>query len=164
MSEAFAILRHVPSVLPVQESVMNSRIPKALGVLAVAGISLGLLACDDDPDPEEARVAVCNDYTEYQNAVADYDALGDSQTLTEYEAAANRVADAASDLEDSATDYLDANDPLVEELVTALDNLDNALGDLTESMTAGEAKAAVKDEYDAAVAARDKIVDNANCT
>jgi len=143
---------------------MNSRFPKALGVLAIAGISLGLFACDDDPDPEEARVAVCNDYTEYQDAVADYDALGDTQTLTEYEAAADRVAAAADDLEDSATDYLDANDPLVEELVVALDNLDEALGDLTEDMTAGEAKASVKDEQDAAIAARDKIVANANCT
>ena len=142
---------------------MLRNLVRPLIVVALAGGAIAMAACDDDPDPEEARVAVCEDAAAVDQARDVLEALGDSNTFDDFEAAAEDLASALDDFESSAEDYLDANDALVDTYVSTLQDLDDAIDNLSSDMTISEARAEIQEEYDAAVAARDAIIDSANC-
>ena len=143
---------------------MLQSILRPMAALAIAGGAIAFVACDDDPDPEEARVALCEDYAALTQAQADLDALDDSATFDQFEDAAELVIERAEALQESAEDYLEANDDLTDSYAQALEALDDAIDNLSSDMTVGDAKAQIQDEYNAAVAARDELIASANCT
>ena len=134
--------------------------------LALAAGTIAFIACDDEDDPadtEAARVALCEDVATAEQAKTDLDALTDANTFAEFDAAADALDSALDDVGSSAEDFLGESDALVEAYITALENLDDALGELNQDMTVADARASIQEEFDAAVAARDALIASANC-
>ena len=102
-----------------------------VGLVGLLGVSV-LAACGDDDDDDggpvqDANAAVCDDLGTYRTALADLVALDPSTaTKDDYEDAVGAVADARTDLVDSAGDLAETE---WENLATQIDELGDQLTD-----------------------------------
>lgn len=122
---------------------------------AVAAIALGLVAggCSltSSAPSLSPEAAFCGSLKDYAVAVVDFQALDDQNTIDEYQAAAQGVADAMQDVAAAAVVMGEAS---VDELQTATDALVGTVTDLPQDTPVAQVRAELQEELVAVAKSR----------
>jgi hypothetical protein len=150
---------------------MIKRTPVALLAIAVAVLSLGLVACsDDDDDVSDVGTAVgqasgaesefCSDMGELESAVGDVRNLSSTSTVDDAQEASQDVEDALDNVKDSASD---AHEARVNALAAAYDGLKSQVENLSGSESLGSAMTPLRAQIDAVTTAFTQLDQQASC-
>jgi hypothetical protein len=101
--------------------------------------------------PESATAAFCDALGDYAVAVVNFNALGDSNTIDEYKAAAQAVENALDGVKTAAVEMREAD---VDQLQAATDELRNTINDLPQDVPISEIQAELRSEVAAIATAR----------
>ena len=108
--------------------------------IGVALLTLGAIACSDDPSEEEAVAQLCEDITELRAAAAAFSTLS---TVDEVNEASTAVGDALNAVVDSAKDVASASSATVED---AYSDLERAIDDISDDDPIQQAVVSITDE------------------
>jgi DNA repair exonuclease SbcCD ATPase subunit len=135
---------------------MKTWILFAAVLLVLAGAAAGCV----QPTEEEAEAQLCEDLAALRAALDNFENINRTSTVEEIRDARDQVGSAMQDVRDSADQLEDIR---VDELDAAYSNLENAVEDLPDDATAGEALQTIRPELQAVRDARQNLTAELNC-
>jgi hypothetical protein len=117
-------------------------------------------ATEESPSAEGAADQLCNDLEALDEAVFNFQALNETNTVDEVTAARDDVREALDDVKTSAADVPEAR---VEDLDAAYEGLDEAVASVEGGQTLAEVQADLQDAAVDVLLARAEFGDQVNC-
>jgi hypothetical protein len=128
-------------------------------LMLVVTFSVLLLAACQPVSPEQANADFCASLVAYEASLAGVASLTPESTVEEAEEAFGAVIDARDDVADAARILVDVNMDAVDE---AYEDLDDAIRDIEQSESVGDAVTTIQEQLAAVRAAYDEVF-SANC-
>jgi len=138
------------------------RIPFILiGIVAIAIAMFAFTACDDEPTQAEANERFCDSVGDLSAALRNLRDLDSDTTVEEYQDERDQVTESYEAMIEAAASVVGLR---LEDLEESRDDLQDALDDVPEDATLGEALEAVDDEVDNVARELSQVLNDVDCS
>ena len=125
------------------------------------GIPLLMLASCAEPSVSDAQATYCQELTNLELAVVNFQSLSADSTVKDLKQAQEQVRSAFAAVKQAASTLEDAK---VEQLEQSQQNLEKAVNDIPDDATLAEGLSSVSDKVGSVSEARQELFSSANCT